>query len=178
MTFIRLFFILSIVVLSACNANRVVSFNNPAYANRAYQSFRIITLNTDTLNTADRTIYDNINREVAKQLEAKGYRPVPRESDLLVRYQLYANNRVEEVTNNTFWPGPGGFNNPNNLFFSTRNITKSILLIDLHDRKDRKLVWQGSLDLNYSAYKKRQFDELIPEIIAEIFNTYKLQSQQ
>ena len=171
MTFIRFFFILSLVILGACNANRVISFNNPEFADKQYQTYRIITLNTDTLSTDDRVIYDGINEEVAKQMQARGYYAAKVNSDLLVRYQLYANNQVEEVSNNVFWPG--GFNNPNNLFFSTRNITRSILLIDIHDRKAGKLVWQGSLDLNYSAYKKRQFDQIIPEIIAEIFDTYK-----
>ncbi|MEL7146355.1 MAG: DUF4136 domain-containing protein [Bacteroidota bacterium] len=172
---IRFFFILSIVTLSGCAANRVVSFNNPDFADRNYESFRIITLKTDTLTQEDRTIYEEINNEVKRQMEFRGYEAVAKNSDLLVRYQLYANNRVEEVTNNVFWPG--NFNNPNNMFFSTRNITKSILLIDIHDRNAGKLVWQGSLDLNYSAYKKRKFEEIMPQIIEDIFATYQFKHQ-
>ena len=174
MTFMRLFLFLSVLSLTACNSNRVVSFNNPDFASRSYESYRIITRQADTVNTADKAVYEGLHKAVIRQLDERGYRAVQQNSDLLVRYQLYANNRVEQVANNNLWAGRfNNFNNPNNVFFSSRNITESILLIGIHDRKARKLVWQGSLDLNYSVSKKRKFEEVIPEIVEQIFASYQ-----
>jgi len=175
MRFIGLFFILALGLLGSCKSSKVVSFNNPDLRNQSYQTYKIITQASDSLLSDERTIVDELATSINNEMEIRGYIIDNRKSDLMVRYKFFANNRADITTNRT-GRRYGSYYDPNFLNFSTRNITESILLIDIHDRKKRKLVWQGSVDLNLSYYKKRKFKEAIPQIVSEIFTTYQLKT--
>ena len=54
---------------------------------------------------------------------------------------------------------------------SSRHI-EGILLLEIKERKTRKLVWQGSLDLKYSKKSSNSNLELLKNTLFKIFKTY------
>lgn len=170
MRFIWLFFILFAGLLSACSSYKVVSFNNPEFQNKDYQTFRLITSLPDSGGINQQLFINQVHNAILDEMKAIGYEQVNTSSDLILRYKFFSNNRSES-SNNSFRNRSIYDPSPWNL--QSRNINESILLIDLHDRKKEKLVWQGSIDLSVSFYRRKKFSKTIPLMVNEIFNTYQ-----
>lgn len=174
MRFIWLFFMLFSSVLMSCNNYKVISFNNPDFTNKNYQSYKLITKAPDSLLFNQKTLVGEVHDAIINEMKVIGYEQVSQKSDLILRYKFFSNNRSE--VNSNFRNRP--FSDPTPFSVQTRNVNESILLIDLHDRKDEKLVWQGSVDLNLSTNRRRKANDEIPTIVNEIFKTYQIKRAQ
>lgn len=170
MRLIWLFFMLIAGVLTACSGYKIVSFNNPDFKNKDYQTFRLITSLPDSGAINQKIFITDVHNAILDEMKAIGYQQVDNNSDLILRYKFFSNNRSDSFNNyrnrSIYDPAPWNL--------QTRNINESILLIDLHDRKKEKLVWQGSVDLSVSFNKRKGSSNTIPLIVSEIFKTFQL----
>lgn len=156
------------VFILSCNGYKVISFNNPELQNQEYNTFRIITTAPDSLVTNEKIIFDRLNQAVLFQMKQKGFQLSDGQSDLLLRYKFFSSRRSDLLVNRN-----RSVFDPRFTTFSARNITESILLIDLHDRRKEKLVWQGSVDLDTPSYRNKKINEVIDTIVADIFDTFQ-----
>ena len=170
MRFIWLFFMLFAGLLSACSNYKIVSFNNPEFENKDYQTFRLITSLPDSGAINQKQFINQVHEAILDEMKTLGYERVNSSSDLILRYKFFSNNRSESFNNNF---RSRSIYDPSPWTLQTRNINESILLIDLHDRKKEKLVWQGSIDLSVSFNRRKKSSETIPLMVNEIFNTYQ-----
>ncbi len=177
MKFIRLFFILYTFTFISCNSHKVVSFNNPSYANRVYQTYKIITIPDKEVSNKESSIHKKVSVAIHQELTGLNMKSFDRNSELVVRYEFRSMERDDSrVIRNS---RTSRFNNLNNNFnpnyanISKRSITESILLVDVFDRKTKKLVWQASIDLNVSNKKYENIDILLTKAVSALFQTYQ-----
>lgn len=176
-----LFYLLFTLLLPACKNSKVISFNNPELINRDYLSYKFVTEEPDSLLFDERSVLRELHDGIEAQMALRDLTSVSENSDLLLRYKLFSNRNVSQVA---YRRNDGSifrnrtFANPNFIDFSYRNLTESILLIDIFDIKREKLVWQGSLDLNVPAYKNKRGKELIKDAVVEIFDSFQYKNNE
>ncbi|WP_421879646.1 DUF4136 domain-containing protein [Marinoscillum sp.] len=149
---------------------KVIHFTdlNATFSN--YETFGITNYkNTKDLSAEGKEVFLFIENQITEQLRRRDYSQNTDEPDIVVRYEFIANQRTDVSTNYN----PYGFYSPfpNRRSYSVRTILESALLVELFDSQTKKLVWQGSLDLN-KANKKNSQEEILGDAITKIFNTY------
>ena len=78
-----------------------------------------------------------VQREIAEDLEQKGFRSAPRESaDLMVAFTVSGEPRTD-VWGNPGWGWAGGGT------VTTSHYVRGVLAIDIYERRRQKLVWRG-----------------------------------
>lgn len=164
MRILVLFFILCFI--QSCAPPKVIKFLNSELDFSQYQTYRLIHYKSDDKSFAAEgmAFYSEIENGIRQNMLAKGYEPVER-PDLIARYEIVSTTATETRNQNY---DPYGYN-----YYippATKKYTEGIVLIELRDRKQKKLVWQASLDLKYNMRGEAKLTLL--ESINRIFETY------
>ena len=156
--------------LWGCATNNTISFINDDMDLRDYNTYRLIQVDTDDenynmegmvfFNQIEKTIIDNMDRRLFK---------TARNPDIIVRYELVSSQRTQTSTSNYYNP----YTSYSPSYTTVRHYTEGILLIEFRDRRKKKLVWQGSLDLHFM---KGEPDEVVHDAVNDIFETYPYQA--
>ncbi|MEQ6120229.1 DUF4136 domain-containing protein [Reichenbachiella sp. MALMAid0571] len=167
------------LALCSCASSKVIQYLDEGSDFKEYHTFKIINFKTDNKEYSNEgnAFVDSVETYIANEMQAKGYVP-DNKSDLLVRYELISGVESEVNYNNSnYYRNPGrGYYSPfyDPYFYgpsSSRHI-EGILLLEIKERKTRKLVWQGSLDLKYSKKSSDNNLELLKNTLLKIFKTY------
>ena len=166
--------LLIVLLISSSCSRKVIHFTNSEASFQNYSSFTVVNFKAkEGLSPEGETIIQLIYDQIRAQMERREYRRSG-DPDLLVRFELISNQRVEVEQYNSsqysyspYYP---------NRYFRTRTYLESALLIEITDRSTKKLVWQASLDLNKYSRKKND-QEILREAVSELFNTYLYRSK-
>lgn len=160
-----------LLYIQSCAPTKVVKFLNDELDYSQYHTYRLIHYKSDDKSFSSEGIafYTEIETAIDQNMAAKGYQTADR-ADLIARYEIISTTVTESNSRNS---DPYGYNT---YTFSrnARKHTEGIVLIELRDRKQKKLVWQGSLDLKYTARDEANLTVL--ESINQIFETYPYQA--
>lgn len=160
----RLYVLILLGLLSACSP-KVVQFVNDDSKFAEYATFLVVNykVNNAELSKEGLELVADIEMQLQKQLERRGYQPTSTRPDIILRYEFISNNNSRTNVNR----------NPYDPFVTvnTRTFRESILLFELTDRKTKKLVWQASIDLKQQHKASKKKEEL-DKAIATLFNTY------
>jgi len=179
-------FAITIVALTfySCASSKVVQYLDEESNFKDYHSFKIINFKNENkeYSTEGNAFVDSVETYIANEMQNKGY-VFNNKSDLLVRYELISGveSEVNYNNNSNYYRNPvRGYYNPfyDPYFYgprSSRHI-EGILLLEIKERKTRKLVWQGSLDLKYSKKNSNSNLELLKNTLTKIFKTYPYQA--
>ncbi len=150
-------------LLLSCN-QKVVSYTNPKANYKSFETYRLVSNKYDNSNLAKESIlvYDLIKSNIENEMKRRNYEKSSVSPHLTLRYELTSSSRVETTTTQSLvFPT---FNvNP-------RTIHESVLLLEMLD-ENKKLVWQGSYDMNQERKEKR-IKRVIENAIGKIFTTY------
>ncbi len=153
-------------VLFACQP-KIIHFSNSKASYNNYNTYSIINLKKGNegviiaKNEPSKIIESSIREAMALRNYTERSKP-----DLIVRYELIA-NQVSETMNNNNFNDPFGF--PSNS--RARTSKESALLIEIIDLNTKKTIWQASRDLiRYDRESKRE--EVLKETVKALFDTY------
>lgn len=179
---------LSFVLLFSCNTQKkIIHFTNDSARFSQYKSFAIANFKVGESDISQEglTILSEIENQIKDKMELRAYRLDNNQPDLIVRYELMSNQRVESRTAspyaygmypNMYNPMYSPFSPFGNNYSYTRIILESALLLEITDLQTKKIIWQASVDLNqYSKQNKKE--EILAEAISELFDTYLYRAQ-
>lgn len=165
------------MLLASCSASNVIQYLDEEANFKGYHSFKIINYKNENkqYSSEGNAFVDSIEFYIGYQMKHRAYESAAK-PDLMVRYELISGVESETDYNNSNYYGGRTYYSP---FYdpyyngprSSRHI-EGILLLEIKERKTKKLVWQGSLDLKYSKRKKDSNLGLMEDAITEIFETY------
>jgi len=163
--------LLSVVLLSSCNAVKVVTDYDSKVDFNKYKTFAFYKPEIDKAKISDLD-KKRILRAIETELLAKGLTKSTN-PDMLVGIFTKSREKVNVNQNNNFgfgWrfnPYWGGMNN--NL--SVNQYTEGTLFIDFIDKQKKELVWQGigtgALKLQNRAKKEERIQLFVKEIISK-----------
>lgn len=179
-------FAITIVALMfySCASSKVVQYLDEDSNFKEYHSFKIINFKTENkeYSAEGNAFVDSVETYIAHEMQNKAY-VLNIKPDLLVRYELISGveSEVNYNNNSNYYRNPGrGYYNPfyDPYFYGPRSSKhiEGILLLEIKERKTRKLVWQGSLDLKYSKKNSNDNLELLKNTLTKIFKTYPYQA--
>ena len=164
--------LLSIILLSSCNAIKVVADYDSNVDFNKYKTFAFYKPEIDKAKISDLD-KKRILRAIETELLAKGFTK-SNNPDMLVGIFTKSREKVNVNQNNNFGYGFGWGFNPywgginNNL--SVNQYTEGTLFIDFIDKEKKELVWQGigtgALKLNNRAKKEERIKLFVEEIIS------------
>ena len=159
-----------LLLLQTCAPTKVIKFLNDELDYSQYRTYRLINYKSDDKSYDEEGLafFTHVENAINKNMTDKGYSRKDK-PDLIARYEIVATTTTENNSrtydpyrNNNYYYSPASWN--------SEKRTESVILIELRDRKLKKLVWQGSLDLKYS--KKTEPQVTLSESIDRIFTTY------
>jgi len=157
------------LALVGCN-QRVVTYLNPKSNFGSFESYRVVSpkLDNSKLNKESNLVYDLIKEGIALEMAKRNYEKSTVSPDLTLRYELTSSTRVQTSTNQS----------PFSPFYqvNSRTIHEAVLLLELYNEQ-KKLVWQGSYDLQQERKEKR-VRKVIENAIGRIFTTYPYKALQ
>ncbi len=160
----RLYTLILLGVISACSP-KVVQFVNDDSEFGRYSTYIMVNnkVNNAELSKEGLELLNSIETQLQQQLERRGYQAITTQPDIIFRYEFISNNNSRTNVNNS----------PYDPFvtINTRTFRESILLLELTDRKTRKLIWQASIDLK-QQHKPLKKQEELKRAIKVLFNTY------
>lgn len=159
----------SILIIIGCSAPKVVNFVNEDSRFANYYTFDITNSknNSPDVSMEGRIFFDQIENNIANQMNRRTYKQSSSNPDLLIRYELIA-NQVTETERTNSYVGNGYFVPTIN----SQTITKAAILLELIDLSNRKMVWQASVDLSKYHRKSKKQSDIIKEAINHLYNTY------
>ena len=149
--------------LFSCSPN-IISYQNPDAKYERFETYRIVNLKVDKsqLDKESALVYSTIRKEIEHEMTKRDYALSDVSPDLILRYELTSSSRVQTTAQQV------GFSPYYNV--SSRTIHESILLLELIDQ-NKKLVWQGSYDLQQER-KESRLVKVIENAVAKIFTSY------
>ena len=148
---------------------RIVTYVNERAGFNTFESYRLVSSQLESKNVSPENtqIFDMIKENIHYQMGRRNYKSSNISPDLLLRYEITSNTRVETSTvQDPFFITPPQVN--------SRMIYESVLLLELYNQ-NQKLVWQGSYDLRQQRKEKRT-SRAIKKAIGYIFTTYPYQA--
>ena len=145
-------------------SNKVVSFVNEKAKFKTFETYRMVSPKVDRSEIADEDdiLFQTIKSEISREMDRRSYVPSSVSPDLLLRYELTTSTRVQtDATQDPFSPV---------VRVNTRTIHEGVLLLELYDSR-KKLVWQGSYDLEQER-KEKKLRKIIHNAVGKIFTTY------
>lgn len=160
---------LILVITTAACSQKIVSYSNPKSNYQSFETYRIINPRIDN-KPGNETFpaYEVIKENIINEMSKRGYEQSSVAPDLILRYDLASSTRVETTTSQSFFYPVYRIN--------SRTIHEGILLLELHDQ-NKKLVWQGSYNLNQEKKEKR-VKKVIENAIGRIFTSYPYRALQ
>ncbi len=158
---------LIVLLISASCSPKVIQFVNSESSFTTYKSFGITNLkSTNNLSPEGKEVYSFIENQINEELTRRDYVMNNEDPDIVVRYELIANQRNEvNPSYNTFNPTFPTYR------YSFRTVLESALLMELFDAGNKKLIWQASLDLKKQSGKTTR-EEILKDAVTKLFNTY------
>lgn len=158
--------LLVLFLIESCGPPRVIKFLNDSVDFSQYHTYRLIHYKSDdkSYSREGMAFFSEIEMAISQNMSAKGYEKAEK-GDLIARYELVSTTATESNTNNY---DPYGYN-----YYIPRDAkkyTEGMILIELRDRKQKKLVWQASVDLKSKSH--REVNLTVLESINRIFETY------
>lgn len=167
--------ILMIAFLAGCSKSLQVSYDYDSSVNlRQFKTFRV---EAEKGMAQDPLLGSDLNKRrltdaVTQVMEAKGYKMVERDPDIVVRYMTDVKDRQQIRSNNNYspywwWYGPM----PNN--YSTYNYQESRFILNIYQEDTSRMVWQGWASGNVKAPSKNEDrGEVMQNIIADILRSF------
>lgn len=163
----KIFIVSLLFSLSACSP-KVISFINDDLDLRDYETYRMIKVDKEKMDfsTDGMALFLEIEEAIASQMDRRLYVETQK-PDLIVKYDIINSQRTVRTNPNTgvanYW-----YYSPRT---STINrYTDGVLLIELRDLDQNKLLWQGSMELN--DLRDKNVISKIKQAVHQIFLTY------
>ncbi len=163
----KIWFLLLLATISC--TPKIVTYINTNSNFKSFESYRLVSSQLESTNVAPENsfIFDLIKDHIHSQMERRNYKTSNISPDLLLRYEITSNTRVQtNTTQDPFLLTPTQVN--------SRLIYESVLLLELYDQ-NKKLVWQGSYDLKQQR-KEKKTSRAIQKAIGYIFTSYPYQA--
>ena len=128
----RIYFLLLLVTISC--SPRIVSYVNPKSKFKSFESYRLVSsqLSSKNVNPENSLIFDLIKENIHNEMDRRKYKTSNISPDLLLRYEITSNTRVQtNTTQDPFLITPTQVN--------SRLIYESVLLLELYDQ-NKKLI--------------------------------------
>lgn len=151
------------MLIAGCQP-KIVHYLNERAPIQSFESYSLVNVKTDNkeVSKETRSILEMIGTSIKAEMENKRFYVSSNiNPDLILRYEIVSSTSTQTRNNNNLF-------NPFSTF-STQAIYQSILLLQLYH--DKKLIWQGSYDLNQSRRDERN-ERLFEKAIQRIFTTY------
>lgn len=157
-----------IVLIAGCS-QKVVSYTNPKSSYQSFETYRIVNPKLDNkLSNESSIAYEQIKKNITNEMSRRDYEISSVAPDLILRYELASSTRVQTTTSQSLiYPS---------YRIDSRTIHEGVLLLELLDQ-NKKLVWQGSYDLNQEKKEKRVI-KVIDNAVARIFTTFPYRALQ
>ena len=150
-------------LVSSCG-QKIVSYTNPKANYSSFETYRMVSVKADNSNLGKESIlvYDLIKENIESEMTRRNYEKSTVSPNLTLRYELTSSTRVQTNTNQSLlYPG---------FTVNNRTIHEAVLLLEMFDQSKR-LVWQGSYDLNQER-KEKKIKKVIDNATGKIFTTY------
>ncbi|UXX78939.1 DUF4136 domain-containing protein [Reichenbachiella carrageenanivorans] len=161
-----------LLLISSCSTPKVIKYLNDELDYSQYHTYRLINYKSDDKSYSQEGLafFTQVEEAITQNMTAKGYEKANK-PDLIARYEIISTTASSSNSNNNYYD-PYSYYQPYYAptFYETSKFTEGVILIELRDRKQKKLVWQGSLDLKYT--KRIEAHLAILESINKIFKTY------
>ncbi len=164
----RLIFIFGIFFLG-CSAPTITANHDNKADFSLYKSF---TFMPQLQNAApSHPEYDNpeirklIKQAIINELTGIGYRQAGPEADIMVKYEIIIREMIDPRVDSAVIYKPWV-----DTKIDSFNYTEGLLVIRLIDRKEGKMVWQGSL-AGILNRKPAKFEKKLEHYIAELFSS-------
>jgi len=145
-------------------SSKIVSFVNPKAKFSTFETYILVNPKIDRSELADdsKLAFQLIKSAIQSEMNTREYRESSVSPDLTLRYEITSSTRVQtDATQDPFSPF---------VQVNTRTIHEGILLLELYDAR-KKLVWQGSYDLQQESKEKR-LQKVIENAVGKIFTSY------
>ncbi len=160
-------------MMAACAPSVMVRSDYDRTANfsryRTYSIAPVTNGNTDPV-MGSQLMQKRISQALDAEMQARGYKKVEKNADLVVKFDTDARNLQQIQSNNMapmwgwWWYGPN-----NNV--SSRNYEENRLIVNLVDGKNNELIWQGWAKGELNARRKNR-DELIQKTVTKVMAEY------
>ena len=167
--------VFALLVLAGCSKSLQVSYDYDSSINlRQFKTFRVEAehqLEQDPLLGSDLN-RRRLNDAVTQVMEAKGYKLVDLDPDIVVKYMTDVKDRQQIRSNNNYspywwWYGP----TPNS--YSTYHYQESRFILNIYQGESSRMIWQGWATGNVKApAKKEDRGEMMLNIIADILRSF------
>ena len=157
-----------ILLLSFGCSVRVIQFVNTDAPFRSFNDYILIGMKGKNLGNVDgdMDIRPRIESAIHSEMNRRKYAENPKEPDLIVRYELVSGTVTQR--NNTNMMGYMPSITP---MYYYNTAIESVLLIEILNEKNQKLVWQASVDLKDFSKKNKRKD-LLTAAIKKMYDTY------
>jgi hypothetical protein len=154
---------------------RIIQFVNDQARFDQFNDYIIVGLKGQNMQKIvdDDKIIDRIEEAIHSELGRRGYAPNKQDPDLIVRYEVISSTKTQD-TNQTMSPFQYTGYGP---IYNFRTVIESILLVEILDASNQKLVWQASMDLrDHSKTTKRK--DVLKAAVERLFDTYLYRAGQ
>jgi len=170
--------ILFVVSMSGCAPSLKVSSDFDRSADfSGYKTFGVFNLKS--IGSVSELNAGRIVNAINMQMEAKGYRPVASNPDLMINAVTILKEK-QQVSSTTNYYGYGGMYRPYGYWgapmtgytsVNTYTYKDGSLVIDVVDAKTNKMIWQGTGNSTIDKAPKNP-DELIQSAVKKIMEDY------
>lgn len=162
-------------VMMGCSKSLQVSYDYDSSVNlRQFKTFRV---EAEKGMAQDPLLGSDLNRRrlndaVTQVMEAKGYKMVEQDPDIVVKYMTDVKDRQQIRSNNNYspywwWYGPMANN------YSTYNYQESRFILNIYQDESAKMIWQGWATGNVKTPSKQEDrGEVMLNIIADILRSF------
>ena len=170
------YLLIPLVLCGCASQPKIIGFVNENLDFSQYSTYRLINYKVDDndFSVEGKAAFNKIEMAIEAQMTTRNYQ-YAKEPDLVVRYEVVSS--LESETQQQYYDGrysPYYGGNNYSYYPRYRNVTttmqEGILLIEFRDRQRQKLVWQASLDLNFT--KKNNAIDVINEAVSLLFDDY------
>jgi len=158
---------LAAFALNSCTSFSVVSHVNESADFSKYHTFKMINEIERPGSEGDYAGYDDLDRAIAKEMTDRNYAET-QDADLGVHYRIIIDREVHYQMLDPYPYSPAyssGYG-----YARAQRYREGILIIEMRDRNNRKVVWQASLDLRIN--KRKKDENVIFETVHLIFQDF------
>jgi len=168
--------LLILVIALGCKSIEVQSFYNESVDFGQFYTYKIINPlhRGDDFSEKGYEATENIENSIAQEMELKQYRYGAR-ADLVVSYQIILDDKIEYRVNDYYSPYSYRYSGyPYDPYYSVskKHFKEGVFMIEIKDQRNRKLFWQGSLDLKINKKYLKDSKSIISETVSLILKDY------
>ncbi|MEN8248474.1 MAG: DUF4136 domain-containing protein [Bacteroidota bacterium] len=158
-----------LVIIIGCSPPTITSNCDNSIDFKKYTTFCVVDVQEDENPVyPEYDNYDNrvlIEQAIISELTNMGYKKLDRTSDLIVDFDIVITEKVDPRVDSAVIYKPWV-----DTKIDSFNYTEGLLVIRIVDRKEKRLVWQGSMS-GILNRKPQQFDNRIKTYITKLFDT-------